>query len=64
MLRLADEWKLIHRIPRIRLLRGEKPREFVLSPQSEQIYLPTCPDKLRTNADPSRKMQVGLKLIF
>jgi hypothetical protein len=31
LLRLAHEWKEISRVPRIRLLRGERNREFVLS---------------------------------
>jgi integrase len=39
MLRLAHEWKLIQRIPRVRLLRGERQREFVLSHDKEPIYL-------------------------
>ena len=46
-LRLAHEWKLINRVPRIRMLPGEKPREFVLSPQQEQLYLETAPQPLR-----------------
>jgi hypothetical protein len=36
-LRLAQEWRLLDRIPRIRLLRGE--REFVLSHAVEPGYL-------------------------
>jgi integrase len=39
MLRLAHEWKLVDRVPKIRLLRGEKAREFVLSPKDEALYL-------------------------
>lgn len=39
MLRLAHEWKLIQRIPRVRLLRGERQREFVLAHDKEPIYL-------------------------
>jgi hypothetical protein len=31
LLRLAQEWKSLDRVPRIRLLRGERNREFVLS---------------------------------
>jgi hypothetical protein len=31
LLRLAQEWKVIDRIPRVRLFRGEENREFVLS---------------------------------
>jgi integrase len=47
MLRLAHEWKLISRIPRIRLLRGERNREFVLSFEQENLYLATAGDDLR-----------------
>jgi integrase len=39
LLRLANEWKLLDRVPRIRLLRGEKNREFVLSHAQEPVYL-------------------------
>ena len=39
LLRVAQEWKLIQRVPRIRMLPGEKPREFVLNPQQERLYL-------------------------
>ena len=49
-LRLAQEWKLIHRVPRIRMLPGEKPREFVLSPQQEKLYLEMAPEPLRDAA--------------
>jgi integrase len=46
LLRLAHEWKLIQRVPRVRLLRGEKSREFVLSHQQEPAYLAVCPSTL------------------
>jgi integrase len=39
LLRLANEWKLLDRVPRIRLLRGENNREFVLSHAQEPVYL-------------------------
>jgi len=39
LLRLAQEWKVIDRVPRIRLLHGERCREFVLSHQQERLYL-------------------------
>jgi hypothetical protein len=32
LLRIAVEWKLIPAVPKIRLLKGERQREFVLSP--------------------------------
>ena len=47
MLRLAQEWKVIDRVPRIRLLRGERNREFVLSFKDEKLYLEAAPDDLR-----------------
>jgi len=43
MLRLAHEWRILDRIPRIHLLRGERNREFVLSREQERIYLEFCP---------------------
>jgi hypothetical protein len=43
MLRLAQEWKQIQRVPRIRLLTVERVRDFVLSRQQEKIYLAACP---------------------
>jgi integrase len=39
LLRLAQEWKVIDRVPRIRLLRGEREREFVFDRQTERLYL-------------------------
>ena len=47
MLRFAHERAVIARVPRIRLLAGERPREFVLSPLQEPIYLAAVPDTLR-----------------
>jgi integrase len=46
LLRLAHEWKEISRVPRIRLLRGERHREFVLNPTQEPAYLAVCPTPL------------------
>ena len=46
MLRLAQEWKLIDRTPRIRMLRGEKNREFVVSHAAEPRYLAAAPKPL------------------
>jgi len=40
MLRLAHEWKLIQRIPRVRLLRGERQREFVSHTIRNRYILP------------------------
>ena len=46
MLRLAYEWKELQRVPRIRLLTGERVRDFVLSRKQEEIYLAACPQPL------------------
>ena len=46
MLRLAHEWREIQRVPRIRLLTGERIRDFVLSRKQEEIYLAACPQPL------------------
>ena len=47
LLRLAYEWKVIGRVPRIRLLPGERTREFVLTHQQEELYLAIAPQPLR-----------------
>jgi integrase len=39
LLRLAQEWRVIDRVPRIRLLPDERSREFVLSHEQEMTYL-------------------------
>jgi integrase len=46
-LRLAHEWKVIDRLPKIRLLQGERAREFVLSREQEVIYLKAAPQPLK-----------------
>ena len=47
LLRLAQEWKVLDRVPRIRLLRGERNREFVLGHGLEPAYLAAAPQPLR-----------------
>jgi integrase len=47
LLRLAQEWSVIDRVPKIRLLNGERAREFVLSREQEQPYLEVAPQPLR-----------------
>jgi integrase len=47
LLWLAQEWKVLDRVPRIRLLRGERSREFVLSHGLEPQYLEAAPQPLR-----------------
>lgn len=49
-LRLAQEWRIINRVPRIRLLPGERTREFVLSREQERIYLEFAPQPLKDAA--------------
>jgi len=46
-LRLAYEWHVIDRVPRVRLLPGEQNREFVLNHADEKKYLAACPQPLR-----------------
>lgn len=47
LLRMAQEWKILDRVPRIRLLRGERIREFVLSHKFQPKYLEAAPQPLR-----------------
>ena len=47
LMRMAQEWKIIDRVPRIRLLGGERCREFVLGHEQEPNYLDACPQPLR-----------------
>lgn len=46
LLRLAYEWQVIDRVPRIRMLPGERNREFVLSHKAENDYLEKAPQPL------------------
>jgi integrase len=43
MLRVAEAWDEIIRAPKIRLLKGEREREFVLARTIERLYLSKCP---------------------
>lgn len=45
-LRLAHEWRLIARVPRIRLLRGEGARDYVLGRTLQAAYLAVCAQPL------------------
>lgn len=38
LLRLAHEWQIIIRVPRIRLLRGERIREYITSTEHEKLH--------------------------
>jgi integrase len=46
-LRLAQEWKIIDRVPRIRLLPGERVRDFVLTREQERNYFALLSNPLR-----------------
>jgi integrase len=50
MLHLAREWKEVPFIPKVRLLAGEREREFVLDAEGEQRYLAAAPEPLRSLA--------------
>jgi integrase len=60
ILRLAHEWNDIQRVPRIRLLNGERTRDFVLSRKQEQIYLAACPQPLHDIA--VLMLETGLRI--
>jgi integrase len=47
LLGLAQEWRVIDRIPRIHKLPGERQREFVLKREQEKLYLEFAPQPLR-----------------
>jgi integrase len=47
---MAHEWKVINRVPRIRLLRGERSREFAMSHAQERNYLEFAPQPLKDAA--------------
>jgi integrase len=47
LLRLAHEWLLINRVPRVRLLPGERNREFILTHAQEWLYLEMARQPLR-----------------
>ena len=46
-MRLAQEWKVMDRVPRIRLLRGERNRDFVLNHKLQPKYLEAAPQPLK-----------------
>lgn len=46
LLRLAQEWRVIDRLPRIRLVTGERNRDYVLSYGQEKTYLEFAPQPL------------------
>jgi integrase len=60
LLRLAYEWKVINRVPRIKLLRGEKNRESILPYDREAAYLGALPHPLADVA--TVLLDTGLRL--
>ena len=60
ILRLAHEWREINRVPVVRLLPGERIREFVLSPKQEELYLTACPQPLHDIA--LLMLETGLRI--
>jgi integrase len=50
VLHIAVEWKLIATIPKIRRLKGEKQRSFVLTHKAEAKYLSLAPQPLKDAA--------------
>jgi integrase len=60
LLRVAYEWKLLDRVPRIRLLPGERTRDFVLNHEQEQFYLSAAPPLLHDAA--LLMLDTGLRL--
>jgi integrase len=60
MMRLAYEWKVIDRVPRIKLLRGEKNRESTLPHDREAVYLAALPHPLADAA--TVLLDTGLRL--
>ena len=61
LLRLAQEWRVIDRVPRVRLLPGERNREFILTHPQERPYLEVAPQPLRDFAmlDVDTALRVG-----
>jgi integrase len=60
ILRLAHEWRDISRVPRIRLLSGERTRDFVLTWKQEELYLTACPQPLHDIA--VLMLETGLRI--
>jgi integrase len=58
---LAQEWRVIDRVPHVRLLPGERNRELNLSHAQERLYLEMAPQPLRDFAmlDVDTGLRVG-----
>lgn len=50
LMNVAKEWKVIKTVPKIKLLTGERQRDFVLSHSLERSYLEAAPEPLKTAA--------------
>ena len=50
LLHLAVEWGFVEQVPKIRMLSGEKHREFVLSQEEESKYLALATEPLASVA--------------
>ena len=60
LLRMAQEWKLIMRVPKVRLLSGEHARNYVLPRKQEIAYREACPQPLKDAA--ILMLETGLRL--
>jgi integrase len=60
ILYLAHDWNEIPAVPRIKMLSGERNRDFVLSHKQEKVYLATAPQPLRDVA--VLLLETGLRL--
>ena len=60
ILYLAHDWNEISAVPRIRMLNGERNRDFVLSHKQEQVYLSMAPQPLKDVA--ILLLETGLRL--
>ncbi len=50
LLHLSAEWGFVEQVPKIKMLHGERHREFVLSPEEEAKYLAAAPEPLASLA--------------
>ena len=60
LMRLAQEWRVSDRVPRIRMVTGERGREYVLSYADEKVYLEFAPQPLKDVA--TLVLDTGLRI--